>query len=1049
MFNLCDVAIKGTEKTEQQPQDGEGPSNRSPAGPGASAGASEPSSTSGAAAAGKGAATSQGLESEHERESEARTKARQRARLADLNMLLDVILATTTEKAKKDWVSCGILQQLQQTVARLPFSLENSVVLVKVTRVLDHLPLTPDDLYAVRSAHGTFADYVRRMASTASDWEVRRRAHQLLKRYPASACSDTTLISLMNVPGNNGKSYLHSLHLPPGQVNRVMAVAGKQRQQQQAAQQQQQQQQQQAGAGPGPGPPGGGGGPPWGTSPHQGGSLGQHARLKDGAPADSPCSSGQERPGSAPGDEGSAPHLQRRRRSGFSNGPAPPEPEGQPQYMIGNRPVGRSQSGWASDGWETGPEDGEQGDGGGGFGPPGFNGHGEGPGGFGRFRGPPPGPDGGFPPPHWPPQGARGIFRHSRRSGRGREGRLSGFDIVPGGLGPGPGPAMGPGGYGPPYGPRDGEGGAGGPGLGGLPPPEPEAKRRRLGEELGGVFAGPPLGGGGAGFGVGPRGGAVPGRLPPLPGGRVVEALRTQLPPVTDLGDEDDEEVGKGGEGFGVPGVQAPAGSLGEGGLKKGPGLAGVVPVTDLLDDDEDQDDKMELDDLKSPVPLNRLHQQQQQQQEQERQGDSAAGPRAGLDGDFRTPQQGIPGTSRRAQEGPGGRAPMVTPASVEELLALGVYAYLPEAERTWVQWLPRPGGGLDGDVRLSPVVVGQLSPVREVGGSSHGQRGGGRGPRGLWGELPPGRLVGIEDWIAARGDLSLNKGTPGVSVSDLAEWELREGGNEEQQQQQGRYHRDGRQRGWGPPLPHEQQVHWQQDRERERDWDRERDRGGFRGGWEGRGPGGPRRPGLSPGREREMDRWGAPLPTNGELHGAGGGPHYARKEHGGPSPASSYGSLPPPAAAGGGDVWWGPAGGPGASPAGSHGNVPAAAAGPGGGGGAGAGPSGTTPGSGGSAGKVGVRGPAAAAGGGGGWPPGREAPRVGPGCSPGDSSQFGKGPAGGPGVGGGAGGGGWPGPNGRYHPDGPRGPWLPGGYEGEGRVGRDAPEHAVRLSYK
>jgi hypothetical protein len=72
-----------------------------------------------------------------------------------------------------------------------------------------------------------------------------------------------------------------------------------------------------------------------------------------------------------------------------------------------------------------------------------------------------------------------------------------------------------------------------------------------------------------------------------------------------------------------------------------------------------------------------------------------------------------------------------------------------------------------------------------------------------------------------------------------------------------------------------------------------------------------------------------------------------------------------------------------------------------------------------------------------GGWPPSRDGPRMGPGRSPGDSSQLGKGGAG-PGVGfgpGGGAGGAWPGPGGRYHPDGPRGPRPPGGFEGEFRV--------------
>lgn len=163
-----------------------------------------------------------------ERESEARFKARQRARMADMGMILDVVLASSGEKLKKEWVSCGILTQLQQALGRLPFTQEYSVVLVKVVGVLEHLPVTSDDLYTMRSAHGTFADLIRRMASSATDWEVRRRSHQLLKRYSAASCSDATLLQLYNLPGPNGKPYLLSLHLPAPKLAQLTAMLPKQ-----------------------------------------------------------------------------------------------------------------------------------------------------------------------------------------------------------------------------------------------------------------------------------------------------------------------------------------------------------------------------------------------------------------------------------------------------------------------------------------------------------------------------------------------------------------------------------------------------------------------------------------------------------------------------------------------------------------------------------------------------------------------------------------------------------------------------------------------------
>lgn len=71
-------------------------------------------------------------DAERERESEARFKARQRARMHDLGMILDVVLATTSDRVKREFVICGMLTQLQQTLGRIPFTQEYSVVLVKV-----------------------------------------------------------------------------------------------------------------------------------------------------------------------------------------------------------------------------------------------------------------------------------------------------------------------------------------------------------------------------------------------------------------------------------------------------------------------------------------------------------------------------------------------------------------------------------------------------------------------------------------------------------------------------------------------------------------------------------------------------------------------------------------------------------------------------------------------------------------------------------------------------------------------------------------------------
>lgn len=258
-----------------------------------------------------------------ERESEARFKARQRARMADLGMLLDVVLVSSSEKLKKEWVACGILTQLQQTLGRVPFTAEYSSVLVKVIRVLEHLPLTPDDLYTVRSAHGTFADLIRRMASSATDWEVRRRSHQLLKRYAAATCSDATLLQLYHVPGPNGKPYLLSLHLPPPQIQRLLALLPKNA-------------------------------PPPRSQQHRGGEQrGMAGTVR-----------GDARNGSATAEQQSSPstsHGAGMASEGPANGPPPhwrqqQQPE-EVQYMQGNRPLGRgaSSSQLAIEGWDVGP----------------------------------------------------------------------------------------------------------------------------------------------------------------------------------------------------------------------------------------------------------------------------------------------------------------------------------------------------------------------------------------------------------------------------------------------------------------------------------------------------------------------------------------------------------------------------------------------------------------------------------------------------------------------------------------------------------------------
>ncbi len=85
---------------------------------------------------------------------------KQRARMADLSLLLDILLKTSSQSIKKEFVVCGVLNQLQQAIGR-NFGKDYSVVLRKILRVVEALPLCADDMYSVRSAHGTFANILQ------------------------------------------------------------------------------------------------------------------------------------------------------------------------------------------------------------------------------------------------------------------------------------------------------------------------------------------------------------------------------------------------------------------------------------------------------------------------------------------------------------------------------------------------------------------------------------------------------------------------------------------------------------------------------------------------------------------------------------------------------------------------------------------------------------------------------------------------------------------------------------------------------------------------
>eukprot|EP00198_Chlamydomonas_reinhardtii_P005407 XP_001694743.1 histone methyltransferase [Chlamydomonas reinhardtii] len=132
-----------------------------------------------------------------------------RARMADLSLLLDVVLKTTSSAAKKDFVTCGLLTQLHQAMGRNTGK-EYCVILRKVLRVVEALPLEANDVYSVRSAHGNFADMLRQL-STNADYDVRTKAAALLKKFPPSAVTDQRLLQLMAAPPGDAASSLSDM----------------------------------------------------------------------------------------------------------------------------------------------------------------------------------------------------------------------------------------------------------------------------------------------------------------------------------------------------------------------------------------------------------------------------------------------------------------------------------------------------------------------------------------------------------------------------------------------------------------------------------------------------------------------------------------------------------------------------------------------------------------------------------------------------------------------------------------------------------------------
>ena len=145
---------------------------------------------------------------------------RQRARIADMSLLLDVVLKTGMPSVKRALVKCGILQQLLGCFGR-NLGEQYAVILRKALRTVEVLPCSADDFRLARSAHGSFADFLKLLTSH-SDYEVRNKAAMIMRKNqiafrsgsgdlrpsPAGAFSSRNYLSSSMVPSNKSRSAL-------------------------------------------------------------------------------------------------------------------------------------------------------------------------------------------------------------------------------------------------------------------------------------------------------------------------------------------------------------------------------------------------------------------------------------------------------------------------------------------------------------------------------------------------------------------------------------------------------------------------------------------------------------------------------------------------------------------------------------------------------------------------------------------------------------------------------------------------------------------------
>lgn len=135
---------------------------------------------------------------------------RQRARIVDISLLIDVIIRTDGLTAKHKFVELGLLRQLVPIMIHKTGSLEGEhvVIIRKALKAIEMLPFSADVVTRTRSAHGTFEDILKALASH-TDYEIRNKSWVLLKKWSLSLDSVKSNRSYNDAQGRAGRYRSH------------------------------------------------------------------------------------------------------------------------------------------------------------------------------------------------------------------------------------------------------------------------------------------------------------------------------------------------------------------------------------------------------------------------------------------------------------------------------------------------------------------------------------------------------------------------------------------------------------------------------------------------------------------------------------------------------------------------------------------------------------------------------------------------------------------------------------------------------------------------